>query len=345
MRQEEQACEGLLFWKGKNMRYDAFISYRRDNGFLMAQVIHDHLEERGIHCFLDLEELQAGVFDEKIYDAIQDSPNFILILQPNAPNRCTDEEDWVAKEIIAATKMKKKIIPVLCEGFEWPKALYPKLPIQVKNIENVNAVQASQYYLQAMIDKLIEFMVEIYPVQMTINRFDIINRSISTKNYFLEGMKRDIHSVEMAFHAGAWWHWDGDMVDILCSLLEAKISIKVLLNTPKAAKLLGSHMRNRRQRYRKFKKCISDWKKAEEKYSEYLEVRVSDLPLLRRYYHIHYQEEKYDTVNVMHYTYANPKIEKDFQSIFGMESDYFRLYQSEFEYLWKNAVSIDSLRN
>lgn len=101
------------------MKYDAFISYRRDNGFLMAQVIHDHLEERGIHCFLDLEELQAGVFDEKIYDAIQDSPNFILILQPNALDRCTDEEDWVAKEIIAATKMNKKIIPVLCEGFEW----------------------------------------------------------------------------------------------------------------------------------------------------------------------------------------------------------------------------------
>lgn len=327
------------------MRYDAFISYRRDNGFLMAQVIHDRLAEKGITSFLDLEELRSGKFNEKLYEAIDNSNNFILILSKGALDGCISSNDWVRKEILEAMEKRKLIIPVLCDGFEWPKALYPELPIQIKNIENVNAVQASQYYLQAMIDKLIEYMVEIYPVQMTTNRSDTISKSISTKNYFLEGMKRDIHSVDMAFHAGAWWHWDGDMVDILYSLLESKISIKVLLNTPEAAELLGSHMRNRRQRYRKFEECISDWKEVEEKYSEYLEVRVSDLPLLRRYYHIHYQEEKYDTVNVMHYTYANPKIEKDFQSIFGMESDYFRLYQSEFEYLWENAVSIDSLRN
>ena len=29
------------------MKYDGFISYRRENGFLMAQVIHDRLLERG----------------------------------------------------------------------------------------------------------------------------------------------------------------------------------------------------------------------------------------------------------------------------------------------------------
>lgn len=28
------------------MQYDAFISYRRENGFLMAQVIRDRLEEK-----------------------------------------------------------------------------------------------------------------------------------------------------------------------------------------------------------------------------------------------------------------------------------------------------------
>lgn len=31
------------------MQYDAFISYRRENGFLMAQVIRDRLEEKGLH--------------------------------------------------------------------------------------------------------------------------------------------------------------------------------------------------------------------------------------------------------------------------------------------------------
>ena len=67
--------------------YDAFISYRRDNGFLMAQVIYDRLKERGINCFLDLEELRSGKFDEKILVAIQQAHTFILILPRNALDR------------------------------------------------------------------------------------------------------------------------------------------------------------------------------------------------------------------------------------------------------------------
>lgn len=31
----------------ESTHYDAFISYRRENGFLMAQVIYDRLKERG----------------------------------------------------------------------------------------------------------------------------------------------------------------------------------------------------------------------------------------------------------------------------------------------------------
>ena len=53
------------------MLYDAFISYRRDNGFFMAQVIRDRLKEKGVYCFLDLEELNSGKFDTKILVAIK----------------------------------------------------------------------------------------------------------------------------------------------------------------------------------------------------------------------------------------------------------------------------------
>lgn len=62
------------------MKYDAFISYRRGNGFFMAQVIRDHLEKQKVKCFLDVEELSSGKFDNRIIEAIQDAPNFILIL-------------------------------------------------------------------------------------------------------------------------------------------------------------------------------------------------------------------------------------------------------------------------
>ena len=44
-----------------------FISYRRDTGSMMSRMIYDRLRlEKGYHCFLDVQELQAGNFREKI---------------------------------------------------------------------------------------------------------------------------------------------------------------------------------------------------------------------------------------------------------------------------------------
>lgn len=72
------------------MHYDVFISYRRENGFLMAQVICDRLKARGISCYFDLEEDRAGDFDESLLQAIGATPNFLLVLPPNALDRCND---------------------------------------------------------------------------------------------------------------------------------------------------------------------------------------------------------------------------------------------------------------
>ena len=75
--------------------YDAFISYRRENGFLMAQVIYDRLKERGIQCFFDLEELRSGKFDEKILIVIREAHTFIFILPKNSLPSCTNEVYWL----------------------------------------------------------------------------------------------------------------------------------------------------------------------------------------------------------------------------------------------------------
>ena len=101
----------------ESTHYDAFISYRRENGFLMAQVIYDRLKERGIQCFFDLEELRSGKFDEKILVAIREAHTFILILPKDALNRCVNEDDWVRREIIEAVRCDKVIIPIMYDGF------------------------------------------------------------------------------------------------------------------------------------------------------------------------------------------------------------------------------------
>lgn len=100
------------------MNFDAFISYRRNNGFMIAQVINDQLAKRGINCFLDMEVLSSGKFDVKILSAIAEAPNFILILSEGALDKCSDEDDWVRSEILEAVnleavKLNKTIIPIL----------------------------------------------------------------------------------------------------------------------------------------------------------------------------------------------------------------------------------------
>ena len=92
--------------------YDTFISYRRDNGFYIARLVRDQLEKRGISAFLDLEELRSGKFNEKLYEVIRNSKNFILILPSGALDRCVNEDDWVRKEVEHAIAQNKNIVPI-----------------------------------------------------------------------------------------------------------------------------------------------------------------------------------------------------------------------------------------
>ena len=140
------------------MGFDAFLSYRRENGFLMAQVIRNRLEEKSIHCFLDLEELRSGRFDERILLEIQQAHTFILVLPKNTLTRCSNENDWVRREILEAVKYKKNIIPVMYDGFKWPSKWNEKIPDEIRNLEKMNGISGSQEYLSAMIDKIISCM-------------------------------------------------------------------------------------------------------------------------------------------------------------------------------------------
>lgn len=87
---------------------DAFISYRREGGYLMAQLLRSSLKDKGIYCYLDLEEDHSGQFDERLLDAIRDSSNFILILTRGTLDRCVNKDDWVRREIAEAVNSKKK---------------------------------------------------------------------------------------------------------------------------------------------------------------------------------------------------------------------------------------------
>ena len=131
--------------------YDIFISYRRDGGFEMARLLYDRLQDMGLNVFFDLEELRSGKFNVKLFSAIDESSNFLLVLPQGSLDRCKNDDDWLRIEIEYAVSKRKNIVPLMMKGFEWPE----NLPETLKSLHLYNAVQMSREYFQASIDRIL----------------------------------------------------------------------------------------------------------------------------------------------------------------------------------------------
>ena len=66
------------------MAYDVFLSYRRFSngvhGVHIARSLQQELRAMGLNVFFDMEELTDGKFNEKLYDAIEESKNVIFLM-------------------------------------------------------------------------------------------------------------------------------------------------------------------------------------------------------------------------------------------------------------------------
>ena len=78
---------------------DAFISYRRDTGIDFAARLNERFSKEGYDCFFDVERMRSGRFDKQLYSKIEQSTNFIIVLSPNALDRCKNRGDWVRLEL------------------------------------------------------------------------------------------------------------------------------------------------------------------------------------------------------------------------------------------------------
>lgn len=94
-------------------KYDVFISYRRDGGDVTAKHLHDALTAKGYKVFLDVESLRSGPFNTALYEVIENTKDFVLVLPENALNRCVNEEDWLRLEIQHANACGRNIVPVI----------------------------------------------------------------------------------------------------------------------------------------------------------------------------------------------------------------------------------------
>ena len=128
------------------MTYDIFISYRRD-AFESANLFATRLKALGYRVFFDVETMNAGKFNEQLLDVISKCKDFILVLSPNALDRCNDEGDWVRRETMCAMEHKKNIIPIMLSGFVWPTDM-PKGMEELCNYQALAPAPNTYYDLQ-----------------------------------------------------------------------------------------------------------------------------------------------------------------------------------------------------
>ena len=124
---KKKSYSNELFMADKlgEMPYKVFISYRRRGGREYARTLYLELRNRGIKTFFDYTSLQHGDFNADILRAIEEAPNFIMIVTDGAFERCSDENDWVRKEIEYAKKLGKNIVPVAPTGHQQDLSLLP----------------------------------------------------------------------------------------------------------------------------------------------------------------------------------------------------------------------------
>lgn len=320
---------------------DAFISYRRENGYLMAQLLRSLLKDKGMHCYLDLEEDRAGRFDERLLEAIRNSSSFILILTKGTLDRCINEDDWVRREIIEAVTSNKKIIPVIYPDFGWPEELESQFPDEFLAVKNEQCVVLSQEYLPATIEKIVEYMTGVKWGENRGTKRAIIPDE--TSKFFIDGLNRlsEVQCVDMAFHAGAEWRRNSDKVDVLTSIIGKRILLRILVNSAETISAVCSHMSQPLKKYVGFDNCVKEWTELAQLYPDIVQVRVADVPLLHRLYILRGKKAGY--INVKYYTYGNYTPDKDFRMVFDNAGAEYKLYAEEFDYIW-NKASRDVMR-
>ena len=102
--------------KKEYKKYDIFISYRHDGGQYLALLLFEHLREKGLKVFLDVESLKVGHFDKQIYNEIESCKYLLFVVSPGCVKKLVEVNDWVAKELVGAVKAGCKILPVYMEG-------------------------------------------------------------------------------------------------------------------------------------------------------------------------------------------------------------------------------------
>lgn len=130
--------------------FENFISYRRQETMLEVKNIYDSLRNRGLSVFCDIYTLNNGNFDENLIKCINTCTNYILVINNRSLDRCSNEGDWLYREIDQALKKKKNIVIVFVGDVD-----FHNLPDSISELQYKNGIKFDIMYYDAFIEELI----------------------------------------------------------------------------------------------------------------------------------------------------------------------------------------------
>lgn len=161
------------------MKYDIFISYRRDGGEDKARLVNKKLKEMGYKVFFDHDAALRGQFETIIKSAIEVSKVVVLVLSKDCFHRCVYKEDFVRKELEYAIKCGHSIVPVFPKGdIEKYEDLFkvPNLPLDIASLVKTNCAAID---FHENFDSTFEYQIkknlpeDVYPQNKTIESENI----------------------------------------------------------------------------------------------------------------------------------------------------------------------------
>ena len=140
------------------MKYDVFISYRREGGTHQADALESKLllKRKGCRVFLDRSEIRGEDWKKKIDESIRESCNFVVIISKGCFPHKGEGTDYFLLEIDQALRMGKNVIPVYYDGME-----YDDIKDYLAGIEgfhNRNHITFNNNNTDGSVDQIIKFL-------------------------------------------------------------------------------------------------------------------------------------------------------------------------------------------
>lgn len=137
-------------------KYDVFLSYRRNGAEDFARALFQDLKHKKFSVFLDRQCLMSGQYEKQVLDVIRNCRDVVIILPPNALDRCSEEDDLFRKEIACAIENNKNIISIMRDGFRFPAV--NTLPEEIRTFPKYEAIMENPNAYDSVMKRLCDML-------------------------------------------------------------------------------------------------------------------------------------------------------------------------------------------